>query len=293
MIKPALAVLVLSLSFAVARAEDGDEEATPSPSSTPAASAAAREKGYRTEEAKTATPPDVEEDSPMERHLESKTLVTAPPQRPLATAERRAAASGGAASSGVGISCEQSEPPLARVIHEDRPNLLRDTNKIERFAFGPNEAISYKFTAQKSGSGGFGTEESTNARREPTLITVSETPCDFDVKKALAGIDRGPTSPRGKWDACHIYNVGPGGTINMVPTGQALAPGANKDAICFVSPGKTYYFNIRSLSVDNVILTPTSVHDACAESAKTMGAGLKCGGIWQFIGAETDAAKKK
>lgn len=173
---------------------------------------------------------------------------------------------------------------MTRVIREERPNLLKETNKVEWFSFGPNEAISYKFIAQKSGVGGFSTNEGTNARRVSTLITVSQTPCDFDAAKALAGIDRGPGVKRGKWDACHIYNIGPGGVITMVPAGQALAPGANKDSVCLVEPGKTYYFNIRAFA-------PDPNRDACAESAKTMGSGLKCGGIWQFIGSEA-AAKK-
>ncbi len=291
--KPALALMaacVLSLCSPL-RAED-DEAEESSETATSAAAAAARNKGYKVEGTRPAPATD-EDEAPIERHREPRTLFTAPPQRPLGAAERRAAAAGGGASSGTGagISCEKSDPPLTRVIREEVHGLIRDTNKIRQFAFGPNEAISYKFTAQKSGSGGFSTNEGTQARRESTLMSVSETPCDFDVEKALAGMDRGPASPRGKWSPCHVYNIGPGGGIGIVPIGQALAPGANTSAICFVKPGKTYYFNIRSFSADYV--NKRDYRDACAVSAKTMGPGLKCGGIWQFIGSEAGGGEKK
>ena len=91
MTKPILAFLILAVSVSHLRAEDGDEEPTSSPASTPAASAAARNKGYHAEQAQSVTPPDNDEESPIERHPSSNSLVTAPPQRPLGAAERRSA----------------------------------------------------------------------------------------------------------------------------------------------------------------------------------------------------------
>ncbi|MBI5200267.1 MAG: hypothetical protein HY925_01660 [Elusimicrobia bacterium] len=191
-----------------------------------------------------------------------------------------------------GISCEDSYPPLTGgVIREELHDLVRDTNKPHWFAYGPNQAVSYAFTAQ---AGGFNTNEGTAARRTSTLITVSETPCDFDYEKALAGIDRGPTAPKGVWDACRIYNVGPGGAINMLLEGQVLPPGTSPIPYCWLKPGKTYYFNIRSFQADdtfdpNHAAQKSDYRDSCAEDAKNFGfgPGLKCGGIWQFVAADS------
>jgi len=292
--KPILALMMTAAILAMSAptwAED-EGEADPNESSTPDAAEASRVKGYKVEKPKPGAP-EAEDEAPIEHRAQPKTLIKLPPQRQLGAAERRVAASGGGAStgSGAGISCDKSDPPLTRVIREEVHNLVRDSNRIRYFAFGPNEAISYKFTAQKSGSGGFATDEGTQSRRESTLMSVSETPCDFDVEKALAGMDRGPNSPRGKWSPCHMYNIGPGGSIGIVPIGQALPPGANTSAICFVKPGKTYYFNIRSFSADWI--NKRDYRDSCAESAKTMGPNLRCGGIWQYIGSEVDEGKKK
>ena len=115
-------------------------------------------------------------------------------------------------------------------------------------------------------------------------MSVSETACDFDAEKALTDMDRGPNTPRGKPAPCYRYNIGPGGNILIVPIGQALPAGTNMAPICFVKPGKTYYFNIRSFSADWI--NKRDYRDACAESAKTFGPNLKCGGIWQYIGQE-------
>lgn len=279
-----MAACVLSLCLPL-RAEDDDAE-EPKESATSAAAAAARNKGYKTDETQIA--PSADDEAPVERHSDPRTLTQAPPQRPLGAAERRAASAAGGASSGAGggISCDKSSPPLTRVIREERPNLLRGTNKIEEFVLGPNEAISYKFIAQKSGWGGFQTNEGTNARRVSTLLSVSETPCDFDAAKALAGSDQGGNAPRRKSNPCYAYAIGPGAVITVLPEGQVVSPGKPTNHLCVLKPGKVYYFNIRSFAAN-----PN--RDACAESAKTMGPNLKCGGIWQFIGSEAGGAEKK
>ena len=291
MSKPALALMivgVLALSVPSRAQDEGDEE--PNQNTAPIAADAARTKGFKAEAANPPPATDAEVAAPVERHAEPKSSFTAPPQRRLGAAEPRAAATGGEASSGpgAGIACEKSDPPLTRVVREEVRDLIRDTNKIHWFAFGPNEAISYKFTAQKTGWGGFQTNEGTQSRREATLISVSETACDFDAEKALSDMDRGPNTPR-KSSPCHVYALGPGGVITMVPIGQALPPGTQTGHICWIKPGKTYYFNIRSFSADWI--NKRDYRDACAESAKTMGPNLKCGGIWQFIGAEVPGAK--
>jgi hypothetical protein len=282
--KPLLA-LTIAASLALAaplRAQDEGGENSKR-DATPAA-AAALNKGYKAEVAAPASEAEPEDAPPVESHGAPLNPAKTPPQRPLGAAERRAAASGGGvetAAAATGLSCDQSDPPLTGgVIREDRPNLLRDTNKIEWYAIGPNQALSVKFTAQKSGMGGFQTNEGTNARKQTHMANVSETPCDFDAKKAMAGSTWGGINRPGKRNPC--YDFGPTGTvITIVPTSQALNPGTNTAHICWVKPGKTYYYNIRTF-------LPDPSRDQCAEDAKTMRwPGMKCGGLWQFIGGET------
>jgi hypothetical protein len=279
-------LLVLTIGAALAMAaplwaqDEGD--AYSEQASTP--TAAVLKKGYTTEVASPPPEAEPEDGPPVESH--GAPLKPMPPLHPLS---RRAAAAGGSAQTGAtapGLSCDKSDPPLTGgVIRETRPNLLRDTNKPIWYEVGPNQALSIKFTAQKSGMGGFGTEMATNARTEPHMVNVSETPCDFDLKKTFAGNDWGGIKRPGKPNPCYAFAaVGPG--ITIVPEGQTLAPGANTAAICFVKPGKTYYFNIRTFA-------PDPNRDMCAEDAKTMGPSLKCGGIWQFVGAELGSDKQK
>jgi len=273
---------VLSLS-AQLRADDG-EDAETQDAAAPVAAEAARNKGFKAEAANTAPATDTKVGAPIEHPSQPKTSFTPPPRRPLGAAERRAAGSvsGDAAPSASGISCEKSDPPLTRVIHKDFPNRKGDPNS-GTWAVGPNEAISYKFTAPKSGGGGFSTDLGTNARIVPHMITVSETPCDFDGVKAVSGRQVGPNEPKPKFVPCYEA-AGPGGTINFATIGLALPPGTPTVHICWLKPGKTYYFNIRTY-------LPFPDRDACAEEARTFGPNLRCGGIWGYTGAMADGEK--
>jgi hypothetical protein len=289
MIKPLLAALVFALAVSGALAAEGEEETAPSAAPTPAASSAVLTKGYRAEEAPAAPQPDATEEAPVQRRGETKTLVTAPPQRPLGAVERRAAALGGEgeASTNAGISCDKSEPALTGgVTRKERASLTKDSGIPEAFTLAPNQALSVKFTAPQSGGGGFSIIAATNARWEQMFMTISKTPCDFDVKKLLASADRGPNFPRAIPAACYGYAPGEGAAINVMADGQAVPPGLYKPAICFITPGKTYYLNIRTLSTN-----PT--RDACAEDAKTMGANLKCGGRLTVSWSGEPPEKKK
>ena len=274
MIKPIYAALLLTLSVSLAYGQD--------------AASAARDKGYKAEAAATTPEEAPQEDTiPSERPSEPKSSIALPPQRPLGSAERRAAASGTGgteAGSSAGISCEQSAPPLTRVIRVDFPDLI--TGRVWPFTYGPNEAISVKFTTPLSGFGGFTTYEHVSAGAPtPMLINVSETPCDFNVETSMAGATAravGGPALISKWDPCHNFN-GDSGTISIARVGQVLPTGVAPWTVCRVKPGKTYYFNMRSFE---------NRRDACAELVKTHP-NLKCGGIWQFNGSEIVERKSK
>ena len=269
MFKIAFMIGVFALSASAVRADD-DEEATSA--ETPAAAAAARDKGYRAEKPTQATTKVDEEDAPVSRPSASQGGLTPPPQRPLGAAERKAASSsGGGASSAAGISCEKSEPPLARVIRIDDPEAFNGSAKQISFSYGPNEAISYKFIAQKSVWGGFTVLGHVSAGAQtPMLMSVSETPCDFNVEKSMARAEA--VGPAGlKQDPCYLFTGGEG-TLNFAAVGTALPRDGAGAIQCRLKPGKTYYYNMRSYE---------GGQDACAKLAKTHP-GIKCGGIWRY-----------
>jgi hypothetical protein len=288
MIKCLFAAVVICLSASGARADDGNDETPPSAAATSTVSGAALPKGYRTEEAAAAPEPDANEDAPVQRQEEANPLVRAPSQRPLGATARRAASGGeAAASTSAGISCDASEPPLTGgVIRKERASLTLGSGIREAFTLAPNQALSVKFTAPKSGGGGFNIIEATHARWEQMFMTVSKIPCDFDVKKLLASADRGPNFPRAIPASCIGYAPGEGAAIVVMADGQSVPPGLYKPAICFITPGKTYYLNIRTLSTN-----PT--RDACAVSAERLGANLKCGGYLTVSWSGETADKKK
>jgi len=275
--KPLLALTIgASLALAVPlRAQgEGGEDSKQDP--TPAA--AALNKGYKAEVASPSPEAEPEDGPPVESQGEPPAAAKTPPQRPLGAVARQAAASGGSVVTDAavpGLSCDKSDPPLTGgVIREDRPNIARESGpgNYVWYAIGPNEALSIKFTAPSRGLGGFVTDMATNARPEAHLTNVSETPCDFDVKKTFAGSPYGGITRPGKHNAC--YQFGAVNTlITIVPTGQPFPPGASTAHICFVKPGKTYYYNIRTFA-------PDPNRDMCAEDAKTMRwPGMKCGGL--------------
>ena len=296
--KTALALMLAGV-FALSaplRAEDDREEevseaAEPS-AATPAAAPHALNKGYKTEAAATAAPvTNTEVAAPVERRDELKSSLTAPPQRQLGAERRAAAAVGGtAAGSGAGISCADSVPKLARVIRQVHVNLFRYTNRVYLYELSPNEALSVEFTAPKSGGGGFATSDGTNAREVSTIVSLSETACDFNWEKALAARQVGPNEKRPTPSPCLDSNVNGRTSLSFVIEGTALTPGTSASAastLCVLKPGKTYYFNIRTL----VLGPDVAPFDACARDAKTMGPDLKCGGFWQFFGGDAEGMK--
>ncbi|MCM2268383.1 MAG: hypothetical protein NDI60_11505 [Elusimicrobiales bacterium] len=157
---------------------------------------------------------------------------------------------------GAGVACKDSIPALAGVKSEPLPSWDWLSGRVVYFSLKPNEALSYKFTAPDKGYIRFVTQEATNARQVNLLISVSETPCDFDARKAAANV-------RGK---CHA--------MMKFPQVDAVISGAVDG--CRLQAGKTYYFNIRTY-LDN------PVRDACAAELpffRSVNQQPLCGGIF-------------
>ena len=57
-----------------------------------------------------------------------------------------------------------------------------------RFALAPNEAASWRFKTPSSGEGLIELSQATFATETSRMLTISETPCDFDEAKAMRKI---------------------------------------------------------------------------------------------------------
>jgi hypothetical protein len=141
---------------------------------------------------------------------------------------------------------------------------LRDyksKNAFDLFGMGPNEALSYKFVAYtEDASGGFIYNDNAIALVRPTFISITTTPCDFDVSKLVVGPGRDP---------CYQTGIN-GNSINWVNTSLV------NPAYCHIVKGQTYYVNLRFQDGRPASEGGTPTSDACP-------VGAVCGGLFQML----------
>ncbi len=178
------------------------------------------------------------------------------------TAKSNSPSGEGGGSSG-GVSCEKSDPKLSAV-HRREIDLkaFSQTDGFVRYELRSGEALSVKFKTPHSGFGFFTTGDSTSAREVANLMTISQTPCDFDAAKAA------------KKDPCHVQMIhGAEVRFQIAPAQKGIGWGG-----CILKPDSVYYMNIRNLTspVEGV-----ASFDSCDD---WHGTGVKpcCGGWWQF-----------
>jgi len=268
---------VFLLQPAPSRAQEENEEAAPQAETAakPEVAAAARNKGYHAEAAvRTSTAED--EDAPVVRRPVQGSF-TPPPQRPLGKAERAAAAAGGGSgsASGGGIACEKSVPKVAAV-HKREIDFFDKIHRgnVIRFALAPNEAASWRFKTPDSGSGLIEQDMAPFATPVPSMLTISRTPCDFDIAKA-----KSKTKENIFTTACYQLNPNGGSVAFQIAPAKAMGYG------CVLQPNTDYYFSVRALANDG--------HDTCADVTLP---NPRCGGIWAAHGNfkwKDDAALSK
>lgn len=128
---------------------------------------------------------------------------------------------------------------------------------VDYFSLQTNEALSFKFTAPTAdAAGGFDYNEATNAASRPTYMTITSTPCDFDITKAVQGINR---------TACYM----PGLSGNGVQWASIV--GTLPASYCRLVKGQTYYLNIR-------FTDPRPVSEGGQPTLDSCNVGV-CGGI--------------
>ncbi len=130
---------------------------------------------------------------------------------------------------------------------------------VEYVSMGAGEAFTYMFTPS-SGYRFIQFNEATLARFVPTFMSISTTPCDFDVTKLASGPGR---------DYCYVSTATANSVYYQVTTGTVSVP------FCKLTPGTKYYLNIRFLDA-----RPTGGNlsvDSCAASGWPT-----CGGVLQI-----------
>ena len=276
---PLLALLLLST--ASLRAQEQDEEEGAAPQATPRheAAAAARNKGYRAEEASSETSGDEQPlmptPSPMPSPLPGSTpRLNTVGQSPASFNARPGSGSGSgggkggdvggavslegypipnpskegskygaphAGANGAGekmnawaidpVVCDNASPPIKRLWrHNIDFDAYAPTSGNDHFQMEPDEALSYRFVPNAPGGGGFTAGETTEGYYAPLFMSLSTKPCDFDVAKAGA-------TPH---NFCYLLS---GGQSSLH---FEVTKGASKEwGVCKVTPGQTYYFNVR------------------------------------------------
>jgi hypothetical protein len=135
---------------------------------------------------------------------------------------------------------------------------------IDYFDFAPNQAVTYGFVP--------GTPAANNSQvitlfltqgpigtPAATFISVSTSPCDFDVAKVAAA------------DKCYATATSENG-FNFQITTNPTSP------ICKLTPGTQYYLNIRFQDARPLpIGSPTT--DACATQLATRPGSTTCGAL--------------
>lgn len=130
---------------------------------------------------------------------------------------------------------------------------------VEYVSMAAGEAFTFMFTPT-TGYRFIQFNEATVARMVPTFMSISTTPCDFDVSKLASGPGR---------DYCYVSSNTANSVYYQVTTGAVSVP------FCKLTPGTKYYLNIRFLDA-----RPTGGNlsiDSCAASGYSL-----CGGVLQI-----------
>ena len=154
-------------------------------------------------------------------------------------------------------------PPLTRSWqHNIDLADYKGKNAFDFFDMPANQSLSYKFTVGiVDASGGFIYNDGANARVRPTFISITETPCNFDVTKLEPGPNRDP---------CFSTGIN-GQGVNWANITTELPA-----SYCRLVKGTTYYLNLRFQDGRPVSEGGSPTSDSCT------GAG-NCGGIIQIL----------
>jgi hypothetical protein len=166
------------------------------------------------------------------------------------------------AAENVAAKCANSTPAITRLWQHNINFATYQGSGANDYPFlSANEAITYKFVAPAEGTTQLiQYNEGTQVFNASGFMSISSTPCDFDVSK-LAG-------PRN--NACYASAVNGVGIYYKATSGVASYE-------CKIIPGQTYYLNLRMQDARPAGAGGAPTVDSCAAS----GAGV-CGGYLQI-----------
>jgi hypothetical protein len=158
--------------------------------------------------------------------------------------------------------CANATPAITRLWQHNINFATYQGSGANDYPFlGANEAISYKFVAPAEGATQLiQYNEGTQVFNATGFMSISSTPCDFDVSK-VAGPNR---------SACYSSNPTSAGIYYLATTGAS-------PYFCKLAPGQTYYLNLRMQDARPASQGGSPTVDSCAAS----GAGT-CGGYLQI-----------
>jgi hypothetical protein len=166
----------------------------------------------------------------------------------------------------VATKCANSTPAITRLWQHNINFATYQASGGNDYPFlAANEAMTWKFVAPAEGSPAQQIQynEGTQVFAARAFMSVSTKPCDFDVSKLVPG----PS-----YNFCYASEVNGISISYRSTTGAVQYP-----TECKLTPGQTYYLNVRMQDARPASLGGSPTVDSCAAS----GAGL-CGGFVQI-----------
>jgi IPT/TIG domain len=170
------------------------------------------------------------------------------------------------AAADVATKCANSTPAITRLWQHNINFATYQSSGGNDYPFlAANEAMTWKFVAPAEGSPAQQIQynEGTQVFAARAFMSVSTKPCDFDVSKLVPGPN---------YNFCYASEVNGISISYRSTTGAIQFP-----TECKLTPGQTYYLNVRMQDARPASLGGSPTLDSCAAS----GAGL-CGGFVQI-----------
>jgi IPT/TIG domain len=170
------------------------------------------------------------------------------------------------AADNVATKCANATPAITRLWqHNINFGTYQASGGNDYPFLAPNEAMTWKFVAPAEGSPAQQIQynEGTQVFAARAFMSISTKPCDFDVSKLVPGPN---------YNFCYASEVNGISISYRSTTGAVQFPSE-----CKLTPGQTYYLNLRMQDARPASLGGSPTVDSCAVS----GAG-QCGGFVQI-----------
>ena len=157
--------------------------------------------------------------------------------------------------------CSNTQPAITTAWHHNIDFADHGGKQnLDYFDMAPNEALTYQFVAGTTGVGSITVGDSTQVPLVATFISLSSSPCDFDVTKLVPGPTRSFCYSSQPLENSLAYEV-TSGPVSFVLN-------------CKLIPGNTYYLNLR---FQDGVTPGANTTDSCAPRG-----GARCGGWIQI-----------